>query len=54
MAARLTKVDRATCLSCDRSFKLTDAATEPGPVRALTAPKSLRKQLDKMAKGPKK
>ena len=54
LAAQDVQNDTATCHSCARKFKLAEAATDPSPVRALTPSESLRRQLDKMAKGPVK
>jgi hypothetical protein len=53
-ADMLESTETAKCLSCEWTFFLWDAVSEPGNARALTVPKSLRTQLDKMAKGPRR
>jgi hypothetical protein len=54
LAAQDVQNDTAKCHSCARKFNIAEAATDPNPIRALTPSESLRRQLDKMARGPVK
>ena len=53
LAAQDVQNDVAKCHSCQRTFNIAEAATDPNPVRALTPSEPLRIQLDKMTKNPK-
>jgi primosomal protein N' len=50
LAVRMSRRNQAECLACKRRFRLDEARVAASGARTLTAPKSSRDQLDKMAR----